>query len=257
MNKIKLNFKKILLTTIFSIILLISIFLIDSTFNPIKYTSGIAQESGFKQIVTKRDFYSPTITILFADNPCPNERPEIKEFEYLIVHPNREWSGLYIAKENILGLSRCENLKEFLEFVTTKDLSLESENPDSNKFRNSKVKQKKPNNWFEQTQADKYYNPIDTESYTSKNLIDYIKLKKGMSWDEVKKIIGNCDMIVSEGITKQKSEIICVLKKDRVNFVALGWESNPDIYKKNQKLINAWIVYDDRRAEELKLDTIR
>jgi hypothetical protein len=78
-----------------------------------------------------------------------------------------------------------------------------------------------------------------------------------MSWDEVKKIIGNCDMIVSEGITKQKSEIICVLKKDRVNFVALGWESNPDIYKKNQKLINAWIVYDDRRAEELKLDTIR
>jgi hypothetical protein len=252
-----LNPKKILSIIPIVILLLISIFLIDSTNNPIKYTSGIAKEVGLKQIITKRDFISPTITILFADNPCPSERPEIKEFEYLISHPARLWSGLYISKDNILGLTRCEYLSEFLEIVKTKDLSADSENPDSSKFRNTKIKTKKPSNWFEQTEDEKYYNPIDTENEAPKSVLEYKKLKIGMSWESVKSITGNCDMTIGKGVTLQKTEIICVVKKNGINFVALGWESDPDTYKKNQKLINAWIVYDDRRAEELKLETVR
>jgi hypothetical protein len=255
MNKLKLKTLNLLSIALISILIGIFIISIDSTLNPIKYTNGISSEQGQKIIITKLDIFNPTVTLLFAENPCPNDRSDIKQFEYVISHPRRQLSGLFLAANNILGISNCENLNDFLEIVKTKDLSLNNENPDVNRFRNKLSSGISKKTWFDQTEEERYYNPIDTENEAPKNIEEYKKLKIGMSWEEVIKTIGKCDMIIGTGVTKQKTEVICVVKNKGINFIALGWISNPSAYKKNQKLINAWVVYDDRRAEELKLET--
>jgi hypothetical protein len=72
-------------------------------------------------------------------------------------------------------------------------------------------------------------------------------------------IIGDPDVgFGTGGVTKTNGEYQYVIKKNGVNFVALGFDGYPDLCpKKNYTLKSVWIVYDDRRAEEIKLDGLR
>jgi hypothetical protein len=249
------NLKKLLSILSISILIMLG-YLGYSTLNPYQFTYGISKEKEVKIFNTKLNFKSPTLTLIFKDNPCPEDRKDVTEFEYLIFHPTREITGLYKSDKGILGLSDCANFPEFSRLVSTKDLSLESENPDPKKFKVSTLKPKTPTNWFEQTESEQYYNPVDTENTPSKDLNVYKQLKKGMLYEQVKALIGKCDMITDNGVTKQKQELICVIKKDNIHFVALGWESDPISYEENQKLINVWVIYDNRKSEELTLGSI-
>ncbi|MGL4757893.1 MAG: hypothetical protein ACRCXZ_01030 [Patescibacteria group bacterium] len=256
----KLNLIKYIKTGLISIgiiiVGLIGFNLINSYNNPYDYTLGVAHEQGMIAINTKKDWFKPTFTVLFKENPCPKDRTDITKFEYIVVQAERKLNGYYYSTKNTLGIADCTVLEEFKKVTQSKDLTDPKQNPDHNKFKNEMV-QGKNNSWYAQTEEDKYYNPIDTENVASKNIEDYKKLKIGMSYDQVSSIIGKCDMLIDNGVTKQVRELICVVKNNQINFVALGWESDPISYKKNQKLINAWVVYDDRRAEELKLETLR
>jgi hypothetical protein len=253
---IKLNLKKITLIVLGILLLTVLGYLVYSTLNPYQFTFGISKEKDIKAFNTKLSINTPTLTVIFKDNPCPIERKDVTEFEFIIFHPLREITGLYNSRQGILGLSDCTNYPEFSNLVKSKDLSLESENPDPKKYKVSTLKPKTPNNWFEQTESEQYYNPVDTENTPSKDLNVYKQLKKGMLFEQVKAIIGKCDMITDNGVTKQNQELICVVKKDNIHFIALGWESNPILYKENQKLINAWVIYNDRKSAEIPLESI-
>jgi hypothetical protein len=243
---------------IFILVLFLLIFTIlsFSTIYPYQFTYNIPKEKGVKVYNTKLHFNTSTLTLVLKDDPCPEDRKDITEFEYFIFHPTREITGLYKSDKGILGLSDCANFPVFSKLASSRDLSLEAENPDPKKFKVSTLKPKTPTNWFEQTESEQYYNPVDTENTPSKDLNVYKQLKKGMLFEQVKAIIGKCDMVTDKGVTKQNQELICVVKKDNIHFVALGWESNPILYKENQKLINAWVMYDDRKSVEIPLESI-
>jgi hypothetical protein len=259
MKILKLNYKKLLKNIVTGLLFLISVYFVYSTLNPLQFTTGVFKEDNYKGINTKLNPINPTVTYLFSQDPCPKDKPEIKEFDYLVIHPDRQLTGLFKAINNVQGIALCENYQEFLEVVKTKDLSLEAENPDPVKFRNAKIKIFKKNDWFAQPITERYYNiPRSSEVKNSEDINDFKKLKIGMSNEEVEKIVGVGDMGWGKGgVTATNGEVDYVIKKNNINIIATGWESNPWSYKKNQKLLSVWIVYDDRRAEELKLDTIR
>jgi hypothetical protein len=245
----RIGFGKILLA-------LILLGLIISTINPILFTSGVAKENGYKAINTKIDFFKPTITYLLNSNPCPKERSDVLDFEYIILHPDRMWYGLFESKSNILGIAKCTDLDEFLELVKTKDLSIEGQNPNPDKFRNGKTKTSLQRE-FEVPEEERYYNAGRSSNVHKENIEDFKKLKKGMNWKEMYDTIGTPDIgFGSGGVSNSRGEVTFVVNKNGIKFFAVGADQYLDD-SPTAKLLSLWQVDYDNKATEIPLETLR
>jgi hypothetical protein len=233
-----------------------------STINPFPFTFGVAHEDGVNTIVTKRDFFKPTITFLYSKEPCTAKAQANTEggadFIFVILHPVRTPIGLYYQdpRKSIEGQADCIYYQEFLKVVQTKDLSLANENPDKDKFKVNNLRTSLQES-LAVPEADRYNDPAQNPSRIgSENVEDFKKLKVGMNFEEVKAIIGLSDISYGgTGITKTDGEGSYAIRKNGVKFVAVGWNWYPS--SPNAQLIKATIVYDDRRSEEIPLETIR
>jgi hypothetical protein len=194
----KINIKKLpfIIAIIISITLMLA--LITSYLNPVLFTIGLAKDGKYKAINTKLDWNNPTITYLPNAEPCPKDRLDIKKFEYIIAHPRRQNNGFLLAEKNILGQASCNDLDEFLELVKTKDLSIEGQNPNPDKFQNGKV-QTSLQKWISTPIEERYYNPSRSDNVHSEDINDFKKLKKGMTDDQVNKIVGLADIGFGSG----------------------------------------------------------